>query len=116
VPFLNLVRPKRIMDTIWRASDPDRPPHDPFWRKGPVPALVHLWWAAFLLSWLADRVVVVLLRRGSSTVEGLRTLSIATLASDSLGLVLGLLCLELVRRATRRQQARAARLAVAPPA
>ncbi len=36
------------------------------------------------------------------------------LVSQSLGLVLGLLCFELVRQATRRQQARAVRLAVAP--
>jgi hypothetical protein len=116
VPFVNLVRPKRIMNTIWRGSDPDRPRTDAFWRQGPVPALVHWWWAVFILSWLVDRVVVALLRHGSSTVEGLRTLSIARLASDSVGLVLGLLCFELVRRATRRQQARAARLAAAPPA
>jgi hypothetical protein len=114
VPFLNLVRPKQIMDTIWRGSDPDRPPVDGFWSNGPVPVLVHLWWAVLLLSWLADRVLVTLLRNGSSSVEALRAASVGTLASDGLGLLLGLLCFELVRRATRRQQARAARLAVAP--
>jgi hypothetical protein len=27
VPFLNLVRPKQIMDDIWRASDPALPAH-----------------------------------------------------------------------------------------
>jgi hypothetical protein len=117
VPFLNLVRPKQIMDNIWRGSDPDKPSRlDGIWHHGPVPALVHLWWAVFLLSWLVDRVLVVLLRNGSTTVEGLRAASIGALASDGLGLVLGLLCLEMVRRATRRQQARAARLANASPA
>ena len=116
VPILGLFRPKQIMDSIWRGSDPNRPPHDGFWRKGPVPALLHLWWAAYLLPWAVDRVVAALVRNGSPTVERLRTASIGTLASDVLLLAAGVLCFELVRRATRRQQARAARLAVAPPA
>jgi hypothetical protein len=114
VPYLNLVRPKQIMDTIWRGSDPDRPLADTVVRKGPVSALVHLWWAVFVLSWLVDRGLVVLLRNGSDSVEALRAGSLGTLAADGLDLVLALLCFELVRRATRRQQARAAR--VAPPA
>jgi hypothetical protein len=116
VPFLSLVRPKQIMDAIWRGSDPDRPRHDALWRRGSVPALVHLWWAVFLLSWLVDRVLVTLLRNGSGSIEALHDGSIATLASDGLDLLLAVLCFEMVRRATRRQQARAARLAVTPPA
>jgi Domain of unknown function (DUF4328) len=38
VPLLNLVRPKQIMDTIWRGSDPDRPPFDPFWHRARCPS------------------------------------------------------------------------------
>lgn len=114
VPILNLVRPKQIMDTIWRGSDPDRPRLDGFWRNGRVPALVHWWWAMLLLRWLVDRVLAALLHHGFSSAVALRTTSIRSLVSQSLGLVLGLLCFELVRQATRRQQARAVRLAVAP--
>jgi Domain of unknown function (DUF4328) len=108
VPLLNLVRPKRMMDTIWRGSDPDRPrTADAFWRDGPVHALVHWWWAVFLLQWLVDRVLAALLHQGFRSEEALHAISVRTLVSDSLGLVLGVLCFEVVRRATRRQRARA---------
>jgi Domain of unknown function (DUF4328) len=116
VPFLNLVRPKQIMDTIWRGSDPGRPSFDARWREGPVPLFVHLWWAVFLLSGLVDWVLVAALGDGSGSVESLRRVSLGTLGTDALDLVLALLCFEVVRRTTRRQQARADRLAAAPPA
>jgi Domain of unknown function (DUF4328)/Protein of unknown function (DUF2510) len=115
VPILGFVRPKEIMNDIWRGSDPDKPSRlDGFWRIGPVPALVHLWWALFLLSWLLDRVVLTVMRIGPDTVESLRTGSMVSLAVDGVDVVLGVVALELVRRTTRRQQARAARLTVAP--
>ena len=117
VPILNLFRPKNIMDDIWRGSDPDRPSRlDGFWHDGPVPALVHAWWALYLVSSLVGFVVAALIDNTTSrTVESVRTGWLATLASDVLELVLALVCLELVRRVTRRQQARAARLAITPP-
>jgi uncharacterized protein DUF4328 len=117
VPFLNLVRPKEIMNDIWRGSDPDRPSRrDGFWRTGPVSGLVHVWWALFLLSLLMDRLVLGVMRVGPDTVESARTLSTVTMASDGVDVALGLVAFELVRRATRRQQVRAARFAAALPA
>jgi Domain of unknown function (DUF4328) len=77
----------------------------------PVPLFAHLWWALFLATWVVDRAVIVLQRNGSSSVAGLRAGSVGDLVSDGLWLVLGLLCFELVRRATRRQRERAARFA-----
>jgi hypothetical protein len=65
VPLLNLVRPKRMMNTIWQGSDPDRPrTNDSFRRNGQVHALVHWWWAVLLLRWLIDRVLAALLHQG----------------------------------------------------
>jgi hypothetical protein len=116
VPVLNLIRPKQIMDAIWRGSDPGRPRYDPFWCTGSVRILVHLWWAVFVVSWLVDRTTAVLLGEESTTTGVLRAGSIGTLAADVLDLVLVGLCFELVRQATRRQQSRAARLAIVPPA
>jgi Domain of unknown function (DUF4328) len=114
VPLLNLLRPKQIMDAIWRGSDPERPRYDAFWRQGPVPALVRLWWAVFVVSWLVDRVSLALLYDGSQTVPARRVGGVGLLAGQILDLVLALLCFQLLRRATRRQQARAARLGVVP--
>ena len=52
VPFMNLVRPKQIVDEMWLASSPGLPagtrddhPVIPMW--------VHAWWAVFLLSRVA---------------------------------------------------------------
>jgi uncharacterized protein DUF4328 len=116
VPLLNLVRPKRMMDLIWRGSDPDRPRTDGLWRTGPVHAVVHWWWAVFWGSWLVDRVLAVLLHQGLRSESSLQVISGRTLVSDSLELLLGVLCFEVVRRATRRQRARAAaQPTVAPP-
>jgi hypothetical protein len=114
VPVLGLFRPKQIMDHIWRGSDPGRPWLDAFWRNGPVPLLAHLWWALYLATWVVDRAVAVLKRNGSSSVAGLRAGGVGDLVSDGLWLVLGLLCFELVRRATRRQRERAVRFANPP--
>jgi Domain of unknown function (DUF4328) len=116
VPFLNLVRPKRMMDIVWRGSDPDRPWPDGFWRNRPVHALVHWWWAVFVGSWVVDRVLAALLHQGLRSEFALEVISVRTFFSDSLGLLLGVLCFEVVRRATRRQRGRAAaQPAVAPP-
>ncbi|MEY2582876.1 MAG: hypothetical protein QOE09_2725 [Ilumatobacteraceae bacterium] len=32
---------------LWRASDPAIPPGDPSWKKGPVPALITVWWVLY---------------------------------------------------------------------
>ena len=56
VPFLNLARPKAIVDDIWRASAPDdnRP-----WRTRPVPGLLHGWWASWVAAYVLSRVAAV---------------------------------------------------------
>jgi Domain of unknown function (DUF4328) len=58
VPILNLVRPKQVMNDIWRGSDSGAPAtNDSAWHRAPVPALLQLWWAPFLTSWLVDRLL-----------------------------------------------------------
>jgi hypothetical protein len=49
VPFLNLVRPKQIVDDIWRATDPEVGPSRS-WRGAPVSKGVHVWWALLLIT------------------------------------------------------------------
>jgi hypothetical protein len=51
VPFLNLVRPKQIMNDLWRATDPELTVQPSIiWKQVRVPVLVHAWWLLFLLS------------------------------------------------------------------
>ena len=49
VPFLNLVRPKQIVDDTWRASDPDGSVGEQ-WTTRAVPGFVHLWWGLFVAA------------------------------------------------------------------
>lgn len=50
VPGINLIRPKQIMDDLWRASHPLAPPFSSSWRLGPGPIWGHIWWWGLLLG------------------------------------------------------------------
>jgi hypothetical protein len=111
VPFLNLVRPKQITDDIWRASDPALPARPgAVWKQQRVPALLHWWWALFILSgllgWAAFRSGL-----GATTPQELQTASAVTLTGDFLYLPLTILASQVVAQVTRRQEARASQLA-----
>jgi hypothetical protein len=53
IPIANLFRPKQVVNDIWRASDPDLPAGN--WWDRRVPALIHFWWAAWLISTFFER-------------------------------------------------------------
>jgi Domain of unknown function (DUF4328)/Protein of unknown function (DUF2510) len=112
VPFLNLVRPKQMTDDIWRASDPALPARPgTAWKQQRVPALLHWWWALFILSgvlgWATFRS-----EWGATSPQELQTASAVTLAGDFLDLPLTILAFQVVAQVTRRQEARAGQLAV----
>lgn len=50
VPGFNLIRPKQLMDDLWRASHPMAPPFSATWRVGPPPVWSTLWWSTFLVG------------------------------------------------------------------
>jgi hypothetical protein len=104
VPFLNLVRPKQLMDDIWRATDPTlaEQPGDT-WRTRPVAFLVHLWWAMFLLS-TAVGLIATSLVQGALTLQELRTAAILMLIGDVLALPAAVLACLVVSRVTQRQK------------
>jgi hypothetical protein len=104
VPFLNLVRPKQLMDDIWRATDPTLPeqPGDA-WKKRPVALVVHLWWATFLLSTAVGLIATSLLQ-DASTLQQLRTTAILMLIGDALALPAVVLACLVVNRITQRQK------------
>ena len=64
IPIANLFRPKQVVNDIWRASDSDVP-QGASW-GGRVPAVIHWWWALWLISSFAER---ILFRRSMETVD-----------------------------------------------
>lgn len=56
IPFVNLVRPKQVMNDIWRGSDPEMPAECPDFAKRPLTPMLTFWWAGFLISGFAARI------------------------------------------------------------
>ena len=112
VPILNLVRPKQIMDDIWRGSDPAAPASNHgAWHRAPIPALLQLWWALFLVSWLVDRLLVGSALFYEPTAQARRNTFVDNAAIRAVEVLLGIVAVLVVRQVTRRQEARAAGLA-----
>lgn len=124
VPVLNLWRPKQIINDIWRASDPDRPPRDSalWWGKA-VPGIFLLWWCALVgskllalepLASLIDTSVIRSLGIVSGKAQQAEaSLLIATIASG-LSAMAGLLGARVVGMTSARQEARLERLLTPP--
>jgi RNA polymerase subunit RPABC4/transcription elongation factor Spt4 len=50
VPGWNLIRPKQVLDDLWRAGEPGLPPYTPAWRRVAPPLLSSLWWTGLLFG------------------------------------------------------------------
>ena len=108
VPFLNLARPKSIVNDVWRASDPDLPPEVPEPPEGArVPPFVNWWWATWIASWLVYPDAVP---RGDPSVDEMVVDVQRVLAGDVLIVVAGILAILTLHRTTSRQEQRRARL------
>jgi Domain of unknown function (DUF4328) len=121
VPVFSLFRPKQVLNDVWRASDPDLPPDQAdTWRRRPVAELLGWWWLVFLASVLvrsitteavhaaADFMLLGLLPEQFDRFQASAGMQVL---ADLLTVVCGLLALRVVRRATARQDERAARVA-----
>ena len=106
VPFLNLWRPKQIVNDVWRAGDPSNAPY-----AARLPVWLNLWWAAWLLTNVLGQVAGRLSLR-QDTNEELRTLDYWYIASDATDAVAALLAILVVRRISARLEERGAS---APP-
>jgi hypothetical protein len=107
VPFLNLVRPLRIVNDVWRASTRGADPHP----------IVIWWWITFLADTLFARIATQ--RGDQDTLAELRSGSIQLLASDAFTLIPAVLAILVLRLHTRAMDARAAEIgasSAAPPA
>jgi serine/threonine protein kinase len=124
VPLLSLVRPKQLLNDLWRASDPALPPGQPdAWRRRPVPSVLTWWWLVFLASVAARAVTtesfhalaqVMTFGLLGRVIDLIRPTSGVQALADLLTAVAALLALRVVRMLTDRQQARAERLGNAP--
>jgi hypothetical protein len=115
VPILNLWRPKQIANDVWRGSDPDLPaPAPDDWTERPVPGLLGWWWAAWLLNPVLYAVANIYY--GEADLELQRTGAVIYMMSDVFSVLAAALLIVIVRRATERQEERAARLRGVGPA
>jgi hypothetical protein len=109
VPIMNLFKPYKAMQEIWKVS---KHPGDPNWNEHEVPKYVSYWWT----TWILAGVVGQLAFRMSLNAEELGSIinaSLMTIATDVLEIPLCLLALKLIddihemqatgyRRATHR--------------
>jgi hypothetical protein len=101
----DVVRPRRVLDDLWRTSAADVPVCSPAWRVQRGSRLAHLWWGSLLLG---GALVVT----AAATVPAPGT---ASLVAGAAGLVLAaslVALLALVRRIDERQSRRAAAVLV----
>lgn len=99
VPFLNLLRPKQIVDEIWTESGSTD--------EGVSP-LVHVWWG----MWIASGLLGQFLFRSTNTsdLERAETLALGVIAADVVEAITAVLAFWLVTLMTRRQEDHARRV------
>jgi len=110
VPFLNLWRPKKIVNDVWRAGDPSGAPH-----AAPLPAWLNIWWAAWLLTNVITQVAARLALQQDTNQE-LRTVDYWYIASDTSDAVAAALAILVVRRISARLEERGMSAPPAPTA
>jgi hypothetical protein len=104
VPILNLFRPKQMINDVWRASDPAGQRGMPC-HESPVAAVLHWWWAAWLVSgWVANAAGRLLFQ--SETVADQRRAANYLFWSDLLAIFVDLFAIYIVWTVTRRYEAR----------
>lgn len=112
VPVLSLVRPKAIMNDIWKSSDPELPlePGET-WKSRPTAALLNWWWGLFLaMIFIGNWALRASLGVSSPTIDQMRALTEIPLAAELLAIAAGILGTIVVKRVTIRQEQRAARI------
>jgi ABC-type Fe3+ transport system permease subunit len=111
IPIANLFIPKQIANDVWRASDPnERPDQESSWKGADVPDLFQWWWGFYLLStWLEN--VSFRAELAANDLDGYKNAAAVSMVVNAVEAIAGVLAVLVVGRTTRRQEARAARLA-----
>ena len=106
VPLVNLVMPKQLTNDVWRAGDPELRPGDPDWQARPVAAVVHWWWALWLVGGTVYRIAATLMTDADS-IEKFRVAVMFDAVSQAIGIASAVVAIVVVKRVTSRQEARA---------
>lgn len=96
VPGLNLVAPRRLVASLWRAGAPDRP----------LPRLVGAWWVAWVVALLSVIAVWTLFGEAADVAERQRIDTLRAVATALSALAAGL-AIAVVASTTARQEERA---------
>lgn len=97
IPIANLWKPYQAMKEIWQASS--QPLH---WHSEPVSGLMPAWWALWILTSVADR-VVSRMATDAETIPALMGYAKANIALSALAAVLCAVFAALISEITRRQ-------------
>lgn len=98
LPIANFIVPKHLTDDYWRAPDPSKDAHGP---ESRVPALIHWWWAAWVVASVLGTISAVAfddLEDGT----GLNDALLIDISAQALYVISGVLCVLVVRALTRR--------------
>ena len=102
VPFLNLFRPKQIANDLWRGSEPAPGPKT-LAQHPTVPALVHWWWAVWILSSLVGNADARVYLQAETVPEQISASSLG-IVGDVVYIASGIVTILFVRAMTRRQE------------
>jgi hypothetical protein len=109
VPFLNLVRPKQMVDDVWKSADPSVPPYpNRDWMSKRGAPLLDVWWGFFIGAAIVNRVVATWDDTDSPTT--LRTMDRVAAGTRLITIAGAVLAAMVVRRLTDRLEQRAAAL------
>ena len=105
IPIANLFRPKQVVNDIWRASDPDGAP-GAGWADGRVPAVIHWWWALWLISSFAERILFRRSMEAGNSPSEFVSLSQTYIVWDLIDVIPAALACLVVMKITARQEER----------
>lgn len=110
VPFLNLLRPKQVIDIVWKVSHPDHGlAPGTAWKSMKVSPLVHWWWGLFITM----RVLTQFFDAGAaSSIEAGRTQALTLVVAGVFKMAAAVLAFMLVTRITTNQIERYDRIVV----
>ena len=106
IPFVNYVVPKRVMNVIWRASDPDLPALATYWESRRVSPLLHWWWAMWIVTTLVTNVLLRDSLDSGQTPDELVSIATGYVVIDVIDIVPAILAILVVRATTNRQEER----------